>query len=197
MTASRSLPPIISSIWTLTPQSSCLVDWALDQEEDNTLKAEVTQYRAMTKRASCIANHIVALGEYLANISQQRFKNTKSLAGTNAYYCITPRIIYSTLPLEQMTNNQVNHAHNYYDDPWANHPRHNTLLCSWCRADDHNVKDCKPLTKCEYCDQWGHCSDFCRTPHDACSIDEPCHIPHEHTRWGLHMCSSEIRIFHA
>jgi hypothetical protein len=48
---------------------SCLVDWALDQEEDNTLKVEVAQYRAMTKRASCIANHIAALHEDLANIT--------------------------------------------------------------------------------------------------------------------------------
>jgi hypothetical protein len=45
------------------------VDWALDQEEDNTLKAEVAHYRAMTKRASHIANHIVALQEDLADIT--------------------------------------------------------------------------------------------------------------------------------
>jgi len=70
----------------------------------------------MTKRASHIANHIVALREDLANISQRHFKSAKSLADDNAYYRIAPRIIYSTPPLEQMTNNQVNHAHNYYDD---------------------------------------------------------------------------------
>jgi len=40
---------------------SHLMDWAINQEEDDTLKAEVAQYRAMTKRASRIANHIVAL----------------------------------------------------------------------------------------------------------------------------------------
>jgi hypothetical protein len=46
-----------------------LMDWALDQEGDNTLKAEVAQYRAMTKRASCIANHIAALREDLADVT--------------------------------------------------------------------------------------------------------------------------------
>jgi hypothetical protein len=81
------------------------------------LKAEVACYRAMTKRASRIANHIVALQEDLADISQQRFKSTKSLAKANAYYCIAPCVIYSTLPLKQMTNNQVHHAHDYYNDP--------------------------------------------------------------------------------
>jgi hypothetical protein len=40
---------------------SRLIDWALDQEEDDTLKAEIARYRAMTKRASRIANHIAAL----------------------------------------------------------------------------------------------------------------------------------------
>jgi hypothetical protein len=52
---------------------SRLIDWAIDQEEDNMLKAEVARYRAMTKRASCIANHIAALHENLADITQQRF----------------------------------------------------------------------------------------------------------------------------
>jgi len=37
------------------------MDWAIDQEGDNTLKAEVTQYRVMTKWASRITNHIAAL----------------------------------------------------------------------------------------------------------------------------------------
>jgi hypothetical protein len=49
---------------------SYLMDWALNQKEDNMLKAEVTHYRAMTERASCIANHIAALQEDLADITQ-------------------------------------------------------------------------------------------------------------------------------
>jgi hypothetical protein len=48
---------------------SRLVDWALDQEEDDMLKAEVARYRAMTKRASRIANHIAALREDLADVT--------------------------------------------------------------------------------------------------------------------------------
>jgi hypothetical protein len=96
---------------------SHLVDWALNQEENDTLKAEVTHYRAIKKRASHIANHIMALQEDLANVTQQCFESTKSLANANAYYHIAPCIIYSTPPLEQMTNNQVNHACNYYNNP--------------------------------------------------------------------------------
>jgi hypothetical protein len=64
---------------------SCLMDWALDQEEDDTLKAEVTRYRAMTKRASRITNHIAALREDLADVTQQRFQSAKSLADANTY----------------------------------------------------------------------------------------------------------------
>jgi hypothetical protein len=176
---------------------SRLVDWALDQEGDDTLKAEVARYRAMTKRASRIANHIAALREDLADITQQRFQSAKSLADANAYCRIAPRVIYSTPPLNQLMDNQVHHARDFFDDPWADRPRRDTFLCSWCGADDHNVEDCKPLTKCEYCDRWGHCSDFCQTPHDACSINEPCRIPREHARWGLHTCPSDVRIFHA
>jgi hypothetical protein len=96
---------------------SRLVDWALDQEEDDTLKAEVARYRAMTKRASHIASHIAALHEDLADISQQRFQSAKSLADANAYYRIAPHVIYSTPPLEHLTDNQVNHARNFFDDP--------------------------------------------------------------------------------
>jgi hypothetical protein len=151
----------------------------------------------MTKRASRIANHIAALREDLADITQQCFQSAKSLADANAYYRIAPRVIYSTPPLDQLTDNQVHHTHNFFNDPWADCPRHDTLLCSWCGADDHNVEDCKPLTKCEYCGHWGHCSDFCCTPHDTCSINKPCRIPREHARWGLHTCPSDIRIFHA
>jgi hypothetical protein len=161
------------------------------------LKAEVAQYRAMTKRASHIANHIAALQEDLADVTQQCFQSAKSLADANAYYRIAPHVIYSMPPLDQLTNNQVHHAHDFFDDPWANRPHHDTLLYLWCGTDDHNVEDCKPLTKCEYCGHWGHCSDFCRTPHDACSINEPCHIPREHARWGLYMCPSDVHIFHA
>jgi hypothetical protein len=109
---------------------SCLVDWALDQEEDDTLKAEVAWYRAMTKRASHIANHIAALREDLADITQQRFQSAKSLADANAYYCITPHIIYSMPPVEHLTDNQVHHARDFFDNPWADCPCHNTLLCS-------------------------------------------------------------------
>jgi hypothetical protein len=96
---------------------SHLMDWALDQEEDDMLKAEVTQYRAMTKRASRIANHIVALHEDLADVTQQRFQSAKSLADANAYYCIATRIIYSTPPVEHLTDSQVHHARNFFDDP--------------------------------------------------------------------------------
>ena len=173
------------------------MDWALDQEEDDTLKAEVARYRAMTKRASRIANHIAALREDLADVTQQRFQSTKSLANANAYYCIAPRVIYSTPPVEHLTDNQVHHTWNFFDDPWADRPCHDTLLCSWCGADDHNVEDCKLLTKCEYCGRWGHFSDFCQTPHDACSINEPCRIPREHARWSLHTCPSNVHVFHA
>jgi hypothetical protein len=176
---------------------SHLMDWALDQEEDDTLKAEVARYGAMTKRASRIANHIAALQEDLADVTQQCFQSAKSLADVNAYYCIAPCVIYSMPPLEHLTDNQVNHARNFFDNPWADHPYHDTLLCSWCGANNHNIKDCKPLTKCECYGRWGHCSDFCQTPHDACSIDEPCCIPHKHARWGLHTCPSNVRIFHA
>jgi hypothetical protein len=176
---------------------SHLVDWALDQEEDDMLKAEVARYRAMTKRASRIANHIAALHEDLADITQQHFQSAKSLADANAYYRIAPHVIYSMPPLEHLTDNQVHHARNFFDNPWADRPCHDTLLCSWCGADDHNVEDCKPLTKCEYCGHWGHCSNFCQTLHDACSINEPCRIPREHARWGLHMCPSDVRVFHA
>jgi hypothetical protein len=175
---------------------SHLVDWALDQEEDDTLKAEVTCYRAMTKRASRIANHIAALREDLADVTQQRFQSAKSLADANTYR-IALRIIYSMPPLKHLTDNQVNHARDFFDNPWADRPRHDTLLCSWCSADDHNIEDCKPLTKCEYCGRWGHCSDFYCTPHDTCSINEPCRIPREHIRWGLHTCPSDVRVFHA
>ena len=176
---------------------SRLVDWALDQEEDDTLKAEVARYRAMTKRASRIANHIVALHEDLADITQQCFQSAKSLADANAYYRIAPCVIYSTPPVEHLTDNQICHTCDFFDDPWANRPHHDTLRCSWCGANDHNIEDCKPLTKCEYCGRWGHCSDFCRTPHDTCSINELCRIPWEHARGGLHTCPSDVRVFHA
>jgi len=175
---------------------SCLVDWAIDQEEDDTLKAEVICYRALNKRASRIANHIVALRTDLEDIAKQRFKSVKALTDANAYYRIAPHIIYSTPPLTHMTDNQVNHARNHFNDPWANHPCYDTLHYTWCDSNDHNVEDCKPLTKCEYCDRWGHCSDFCRTPHDTCQIDKPCCIPREHARWGLHTCPSDVHVFY-
>jgi hypothetical protein len=84
----------------------------------------------MTKRASHITNHIVALQEDLANVTIQCFESAKSLAEANTYYRIAPCVIYSTPPLEQMTDNQVAHTRDFFNDPWANHPRHNTLLCS-------------------------------------------------------------------
>jgi hypothetical protein len=77
---------------------SCLMDWAIDQEGDNTLKAEVTQYRVMTKWASRITNHIAALWEDLADITCQCFESAKSLADANTYYHIAPHVIYSTPP---------------------------------------------------------------------------------------------------
>jgi hypothetical protein len=176
---------------------SRLVDWAVNQEEDDTLKAEVTRYRALNKRASRIANHIVALRVDLEDVAKQRFESVKALTDANAYYRIAPRVIYSTPPLTYMTDNQVNHARNYFDDPWADRPHHDTFHCAWCDSNDHNIEDCKPLLKCEYCNRWGHDSDFCRTPHDACQVDKPCRIPREHARWGLHTCSSDVRVFHA
>jgi hypothetical protein len=176
---------------------SRLVDWAVDQEEDDTLKAKVTRYRALNKQASRIANHIAALRADLEDITKQRFESTKALGDTNAYAHIAPRVIYSTPPLSHMTDNQVHHARNYFDNPWADRPRHNTLLCAWCNTNDHNVEDCKPLTKCEYCDRWGHCSNFCHTLHDACQVDKPCRIPRKHARWGLHTCPSDVHVFYA
>jgi hypothetical protein len=174
-----------------------LVDWAVDQEEDDTLKAEVTHYRALNKRASCIANHIAALRADLEDVTKQRFESVKALMDANTYYRIAPRVIYSMPPLTHMTDNQVNHACNHFNDPWADCPCHDTLHCTWCDSDNHNVEDCRPLLKCKYCNRWGHCSDFCRTPHDACQVNKLCHVPCKHARWGLHTCSSNVRVFYA
>jgi hypothetical protein len=87
---------------------SHLVDWAVDQEEDDTLKAEVTHYRALDKRASHIANHIAALRADLEDVTKQRFKSVKALTDANAYYRIAPHVTYTTPPLTHMTDNQVN-----------------------------------------------------------------------------------------
>jgi hypothetical protein len=101
---------------------SRLVDWAVDQEEDDTLKAEVARYRALNKQASHIANHIAALRVDLEDVTKQCFESIKALTDANTYYHIAPRVIYSMPPLTHMTDNQVNHAHNHFDDPMGRSP---------------------------------------------------------------------------
>jgi hypothetical protein len=171
-----------------------LVDHAVALEKDDTLRAEVIRYRALS---TCIRNSALRVAEMqkdLFKLQKQRRDSLIALSEANAYNRLAPKVIFEDPPTNVMTTEEVRCGRDIFDDPWADRPCIQYYACGWCGQGSHDTESCKALNLCPYCNQFGHLDEDCRSCHKGCRVDKACRVPKDHTRFHLNTCRSDVRM---
>src|SRR5712691_12501821 len=82
------------------------VDWAMEQENDDTLRAEVIRNRATHARVTCRARQLADLREQLADDRFQLGQSTRRLSRANAYRRLRRHITHSLTPTTSSLNSR-------------------------------------------------------------------------------------------
>jgi phage shock protein A len=96
---------------------SKLVDFAVAQEKDVSLTAEVHRYRRADDRLRRIARHMAKLREEVADVTHQKHLSAVALASANAFSRVAPRILYDSPPPYLLADNKVQEGRTEFEDP--------------------------------------------------------------------------------
>jgi len=171
------------------------VDWAIRQEGDNTLRAEVVRHRAMRTKVICRARQIAEMREQLADDRFALAKTTRRLARANGYRRLCRHITNTLAPTTStMHARQISRIKATVDSPWNYTDEKLSDACLWCKREGHKVENCALLRVCDLCRAGGHLEEGCFVPHARCTSFEVCRVPLEHKYRRRHACPSMIVI---
>jgi hypothetical protein len=169
------------------------VDWAMNQENDDSLRAEVMRHRAAKAQVVRRARQLADLREQLADDRFSLRQTTRRLAKANAYRRLRGHITHTLSP----TTSSLNSRHIYrikeaVDSPWNWTDEKLDDQCSWCEKEGHRVESCALIRICQLCTSRGHLEENCYQPHHRCVSFLPCHVPLLHQHRARHACPSTI-----
>ena len=169
------------------------VDWAMGQEGDDTLHAEVICHCALRTKVICHAHQVTEMREQLVDECFTLTQSTCHLACANAY-CHLRRHITSTLtPATSALNarhiSQIQHVVN---SPWNWTDDKLSDECLWCKKEGHKVENCALIHICDLCCARGHLKENCFQPHSHCVSFQVCCVPLLYKHRNHHACTSTI-----
>jgi len=169
------------------------VDWAMRQEGDDTLRAEVIRHRAARTRVIRRARQVAKLREQLADDRIALADSTRRIARANGY-CRLRRHITNTLTpaTSSMHARQISRIKAAVDSPWNYTDEKLSDLCLWCKRGGHKVESCALIRICELCRAGGHLEENCYQPHSQCVPFQVCRAPLEHKHRRRHACPSTV-----
>ena len=95
------------------------VDWAIEQEDDITLTAEVRRYRQLSDRARDITMHIAAMRNHLHDTQADLMVSSHSLSHANAYRRVRRHIVNRLSPqLSPYSPHHISRMIEAVDSPW-------------------------------------------------------------------------------
>jgi hypothetical protein len=174
-----------------------LVDAALEDLEDPTLKAEVICHRLFISKMRRMAHHMAHLRRKFLAYQEEAWITYKYLTNANAAFRIT-----------HMINTDIeggfrSRAHLPYrvrlkgmdvlEDPWMEELTHHENFCKWCRHEDHDTGFCHFLRKCQYCNRSGHIEDKCNDPHNNCHHGLTCKVSIDHCNLEKTCCPTRTQ----
>jgi len=171
------------------------VDWAMRQEGDDTLRAEVIRHRAMRSGVIRRARQVADLREQLADERIALAGSTYRLARANGYRRLRRHITNSLTPTtSDMHARQISRIKAAVDSPWNYTDEKLSDTCLWCKREGHKVEYCALIRVCELCRAGGHLEEGCFQPHTRCVSFEVCRVPLDHKYRRRHACPSTVVI---
>ena len=171
------------------------VDWAIEQEDDITLTAEVKRHRRLTDQARDIAMRIAAMRNRLHDTQADLMVSSHSLSRANAYRRVCRHIVNRLSPQSSPYSSQhVTRMIEAVDSPWNWTDEELATQCEWCKKYGHREEWCAYLRKCMLCGGKGHLDEDCRRPHAFCSPEVECNVPLLHEHRSTMPCPSTIRL---
>jgi hypothetical protein len=172
-----------------------MVDFAVCQEQDGTLHAEVQCFR-------CAHNRVGDLAEQLANIQKQyndtrweEYNSLCTLACTNAFCHLESCILHNALTTSDIPWAVLNAGLNDFTNGWKNGPDKSNVYCLWCSKNRHPMHHCTKINQCLLCYRTGHIKEQCHIPHKRCCSGRVCYIPNDHPQVANTYCATNIRTF--
>ncbi|KAH9972046.1 hypothetical protein BGW80DRAFT_1252877 [Lactifluus volemus] len=123
-----------------------LVDAALEDLEDPTLKAEVIRHRLFISKMRRTARHMAHLRRKFLAYQEEAWATYEHLANANAAFRITHMIntdigggFGSGARLSYATRRD---GMDVMEDPWMEELTRRENFCEWCRREDHDTRFC-------------------------------------------------------
>ena len=171
------------------------VDWAMRQEGDDTLRAEVIRHRATRTKVIRRARQIAELREQLADEQFALAESTRRIAHANGYRRLCRHITNTLTPTTSaMHARQISRIKEAVDNPWNYTDEKLSDVCLWCKREGHKVENCAIIRVCELCRAGGHLEEGCYQPHTRCVPFQACRVPLEHKYRRRHACPSTVVI---
>ena len=171
------------------------VDWAVEQEGDITLEAEVRRHCNLTKTVREIATHLTVLRDHLHDTQADLMVSSHSLSRSNAYRQVRRQIVNRISPQSSpYSSRHISRMVAAVDSPWNWTYEGLNMQCAWCKREGHSEEWCAYLCKCMLCGGKGHIDEDCCKPHAFCSPEVECNVPLLHIHHAKTPCPSDIRL---
>jgi len=169
------------------------VDWAMQQEGDDTIRAEVIRHRAVRTKVIRRARQVAEMREQLADEQFALLQSTRRLACTNAYRRLRRHITHDLTPATSTFNaRHIGRIQAAVNSPWNWTDEKLSDECLWCKREGHKVENCTLIRICKLCHARGHLEENCFQPHSHCVSFQVCRIPLLHKHQSRHSCPSVI-----
>ena len=171
------------------------VDWAMQQEGDDTLRAKVVRNRAARARVVRAARRVTDASEQLADERFTLLQSTRRLAWANAYRRLRRHITSTLTPAtSSLSSRHIHRIQEAVDSPWNWTADQLSDECLWCKREGHTVANCALIRVCNLCRARGHLEENCFQPHSRCVSFQVCRVPLDHKHRRRHACASTVTI---
>ena len=171
------------------------VDWAMTQEGDDTIRAEVIRHRAAQAAVVRCARQVADLREQLADDRFLLNESTHRLARANAYRRLCRHITNTLTPATSTLNKRhISRIQEAVDSPWNWTDDKLSDQCLWCKREGHKVENCALICICDLCHTTGHLEEKCFQPHSRCISFQACRVPLLHQYRNRHACPSTVTL---
>jgi hypothetical protein len=172
-----------------------MVDFAIHQERDKTLRAEVQQFWNAHNRVGDLAEDLANLQKLYNDTRWEEQNFLQALTCTNAFCHLKPRILHDAPMTSDIPRAVLNAGLDDFTNRWKHGPEQYHNRCQWCKRNGHSTQYCSHINQCLLCYGTGHQEQLCRVSHKRCQAGRVCHIPDDHPRVANTYCTSNIRTF--
>jgi hypothetical protein len=172
-----------------------MVNFAIHQERDETLHAEVQRFRNVHNRVGDLAEDLANLQKLYNDMRWEEQNSLRTLARTNAFRHLEPCILHNAPMTLDIPQAVLNARLDNFTNGWKHGPEQYYDQCQWCKRNGHLMQYCSRINQCLLCYGTGHQEQLCCIPYKRCQAGRVCHVPDDHPRVANTYCTSNVRTF--